>query len=133
MRKLLIIFILLLQSCGWLDEHWEEQDIIGGYKIITDPNDKESGYILGLATKVGSGYGYRPMIDNCNIIYLDSTNMYVESILFNGNRVYSNVFFDLNDKSIRPFEIKEISKQKFEDIISKCETCSFHDLKNETI
>lgn len=128
MKKVLIVLIvILIQSCGWNDEKWiVENDLVGNYKVIRDTNDKEAGYRLVLTTFDNTSY--TPVIDNCSKFYLDSTNIYIESFNFNGDVKYSKIVVKENFSTL--VDIREISKIKFDKIASRCTECKIIVLGN---
>lgn len=130
MKKAVLFFILLTQSCGWILDDYslpEYQSLIGDFKVLTDKNDTAGGKKLVILEKSDekSGYSWKVIITNCNKIYVDSTKLYVKALQFEDTFNYSEVLCFQNN-----YDIKTISKSEFEKLVFDCKSCKLYDFKN---
>ncbi|CAM1363501.1 MULTISPECIES: hypothetical protein [Flavobacteriaceae] len=115
MRKIIVLIIIIsIQSCGWLDEKWDKQNLIDHFKLINDVNNKEAGTRLVLMDL--DGYGYKPLIDNCITVYCDTTKILVESVNFKNDTLYTKVLVSTKN-------LKSIPKTSYLNEIRLCDDC----------
>lgn len=115
MKKIIILIIaLLVQSCGWLDEKWDEKKLIDRFSLINDINNSRAGTRLVLMDF--NKNGYKSLIDNCIRIDLDSSRILVKSINFNSDTLYTKIM-------VASKKVEIISVNKYNDEMKSCDNC----------